>query len=98
MSEVPKDKNIAAQWLLEPAEPIINHMNSDHASSIVASLNAFHEIMDKDARMVKLEVIGYNIKSKDKQFFIPFLRDCKCVEEYKAELIKQAQLYRSFEF
>ena len=72
MPEVLNDKNIAAQWLLESAERIIGRMNSDHASSIVASLNAFHEIMDKDARMVKLEVIGYNIKSKDKQFFIPF--------------------------
>ena len=98
MSEVLNDKNIAAQWLLESAERIIGRMNSDHASSIVASLNAFHEIMDKDAKMVKLEVNGYHIKSKDKQFFMPFSRDCKCVKEYKAELIKQAQLYRSFGF
>ena len=98
MSEILKDDNIVPQWLLESAERIIGHMNSDHVSSIVASLNAFHEIMDKDAKMVKLEVNGYHIQSKDKQFFIPFLRDCKCVEEYKAELIKQAQLYRSFGF
>ena len=98
MSEVLKDENVGPQWLLESAERIIGHMNSDHANSIVASLNAFHEIMDKHAKMVNLEVNGYHIQSRGKQFFIPFSRDCHCVEEYKAELIKQAQLYRSFEF
>ena len=71
-------------------------MNSDHANSIISSLNVLYEIKNKSAKIMILEVDGYHILSNGERHFIPFSRNCKSVEEYKTELIKQAQLYRSF--
>ena len=97
MSEgLSNNNNNLPPWLSESANRIIDHMNLDHADSIAASLNALYEVKDKNAKMVKLETDGYHICSNDEYFFIPFSRKCNSVEEYKAELIKQAQLYRSF--
>ena len=72
-------------------------MNADHRKTLAASLNALYEIQDKAAIMVKLEVNGYHIKSEENVFFIPFSRDCNSREVHKLELIKHAQLYKSFE-
>ena len=47
--------------------------------------------------MVKLEVHVYDIKSEENIFFIPFFRGFNSREKYKLELIKHAQLYKSFE-
>ena len=85
------------KWLQECSEQIMDHMNVDHRNVLSASLNALYAIQDKKAKMVKLEVNGYHINSKGKSFFIPFSRVCNSREEYKSELIKHAQLYRSFE-
>ncbi len=96
MSDDLNDDNRLPQWLRDSSDRIINHMNSDHANSIISSLNVIYEIKDTSAKMVNLEVDGYHILSNGELYFIPFSRNCKSVEEYKTELIKQAQLYRSF--
>ena len=91
------DEDDVPKWLQECLEQIIEHLSADHRNSLSAPLNALYEIQDKEAKMVKLEVHGYHIKSEENIFFIPFSRGCNSREEYKLELIKHAQLYKSFE-
>ena len=96
MSEGLSNNNNFPPWLSESANRIIDHMNLDHADPLAASLISLYEVKDKNAKMVKLETDGYHIYSNDEYFFIPFSRKCNSVEEYKAELIKQFRIYRSF--
>ena len=84
-------------WLSEAADRIIGHMNSDHLNSIVSTLNAQFGIKDPLARMVRLERDGYYISSNGKIYFAKFARKCSSIDEYREELIKQAQIYRDYE-
>ena len=47
--------------------------------------------------MEELQVNGYFVLSNQKLFFLEFERVCYSVDEYKAELIKHAKKYRSYE-
>ena len=85
------------EWLFEASKRIIEHMNEDHSNSIVSTLNAQHGVTDKKARMEKLELNGYFASSKEKLYFLEFEQVCNSAEEYKAELIKHAKQYRSYE-
>ena len=87
----------APEWLLKASDRIIEHMNEDHSNSIVSTLNAQHDIKDKNAKMEKLEVNGYFASSNQKLYFLEFEQVCNSAEEYKAELIKHAEKYREFE-
>ena len=84
-------------WLSEASAAIIKHMNDDHSNSIVSTLNAQHGIKDKNAKMEKLQVNGYFALSNQKLYFLEFEQVCNSAEEYKAELIKHAKKYRSYE-
>ena len=98
---------IYPHWLIEAAPRIIKHMNEDHANSIASTLNGQYGIQDKNAKMDNLEVDGYYIQSDGSLYFAKFTKSCEnfakftksCVsiEEYKAELVKHAHLYRDFE-
>ena len=68
------DEDDVPKQLQEWSEQIIEHLNADHRNSLPASLNALQENQNKEAKMVKLEVHGYNIKSEENIFFIPFSR------------------------
>ena len=84
-------------WLMNASDRIIEHMNDDHSNSIISTLNAQHGIKDKNAKMEELQVNGYFVLSNQKLYFLEFERVCKSAEEYKAELIKHAKKYRSYE-
>ena len=84
-------------WLMNASDRIIEHMNDDHSNSITSALNAQHGIKDKNAKMEELQVNGYFVLSNQKLFFLEFERVCYSVDEYKAELIKHAKKYRSYE-
>ena len=84
-------------WLMNASDRIIEHMNNDHSNSIISTLNAQHGIKDKNAKMEKLEVNGYFVLSNQKLYFLEFEQVCNSAEEYKAELIKHAKKYRSYE-
>ena len=90
------DSNVP-EWLLNASFRIIEHMNEDHSNSIVSTLNAQHGIKDKNAKMEKLQVNGYFALSNQKLYFLEFEQVCNSAEEYKAELIKHAKRYRSYE-
>ena len=85
------------KWLLEAADRIMVHMNSDHSNSIVSTLNAQFGIKDKMAKMESLQIDGYHISSNDKLYFAKFTKKCDSVDEYREELINHAQIYRNFE-
>ena len=85
------------EWLLNASNRIIEHMNEDHSNSIVSTLNAQHGIKDKNAKMEKLQANGYFALSNQKLYFLKFEQICNSPEEYKAELIKHAKQYRSYE-
>ena len=85
------------RWLIEAAPRIIKHMNEDHANSIISTLNGQHGIKDKNAKMYTLELNGYYILSNGELYFVKFSKVCASPEEYKAELVKHAHLYRDFE-
>ena len=87
----------APEWLLNASFRIIEHMNEDHSNSIVSTLNAQHGIKDKNAKMEKLQVNGYFALSNQKSYFLEFQQVCNSAQEYKAELIKQAKKYKSYE-
>ncbi len=87
----------APEWLLKASDRIIEHMNDDHSNSIVSTLNAQHDIKDKNAKMEKLEVNGYFALSNQKLYFLEFEQVCNSAEEYKVELIKHAKKYRGYE-
>ena len=87
----------APSWLMNASDRIIEHMNNDHSNSIISTLNAQHGIKDKNAKMEELEVNGYFVLSNQKLYFLEFERVCNSAEEYKAELIKHAKKYRSYE-
>ena len=72
-------------------------MNEDHSNSIVSTLNAQHGIKDKNAKMKELQVNGYFVLSNQKLYFLEFEQFCNSTEQYKAELIKHAKKYRSYE-
>ena len=59
------DEGSVPKWLQDCSEQIIDHINIDHRNSLSESLNASHEIRDKAAKMVKLEVNGYPISSEE---------------------------------
>ena len=90
------DSNVP-EWLLNASFRIIEHMNEDHSNSIVSTLNAQHGIKDKNAKMQKLQVNGYFALSNQKLYFLEFQQVCNSAQEYKAELIKQAKKYKSYE-
>ena len=85
------------KWLTNVSNGIIEHMNKDHSNSIVSTLHAQHGIKDKNAKMAKLEVHGYYVKSKNKQYFLEFKKSCNSLDQYKTELIRNAKKYRSYE-
>ena len=85
------------KWLTSVSNGIIEHMNNDHSNSIVSTLHAQHGIKDKNAKMSKLEVHGYYVKSKNKQYFLEFKNSCNSLDQYKTELIRNAKKYRSYE-
>ncbi len=91
------DKEALPTWLLQAADRIVDHMNSDHSNSIVSTLHARFGIKDPAARMENLKVDGYYISSGENLYFAKFTRKCSSVDEYREELIKHAQLYRDFE-
>ena len=90
------DSNVP-EWLLNASFTIIEHMNEDHFNSNVSTLNAQHGIKDKNAKMKKLQVNGYFALSNQKLYFLEFQQVCNSAQEYKAELIKHAKKYRSYE-
>ena len=85
------------KWLTSVSNGIIEHMNNDHSNSIVSTLHAQHGIKDKNAKMSKLEVHGYYVKSKNKQYFLEFKNSCNSLDQYKTELIRNAKKYRNYE-
>ena len=84
-------------WLMNASDRIIEHMNDDHSNSIISTLNAQHGIKDKNAKMEELQVNGYFVSSNQKLYFLEFEQVCNSAEEYKAEFIKHAKKYRSYE-
>ena len=90
------DSNVP-EWLLNASFRIIEHMNEDHSNSIVSTLNAQHGIKDKNAKMEELQVNGYFALSNQKLYFLEFQQVCKSVQEDKAEPIKHAKKYKSYE-
>ena len=84
-------------WLMNASNRIIEHMNADHNNSIVSTLNAQHGIKDKNAKMEELQVNGYFALSNQKLYFLEFQQVCNSAQEYKAELIKHAKKYKSYE-
>ena len=91
------DDNKVPEWLSKASNRIIEHMNEDHSNSIVSTLNAQHGIKDKNAKMKELQVYGYFALSNQKLYFLEFEQVCNSAEEYKAELIKHAKKYKSYE-
>ena len=91
------NNNKVPEWLSKASKRIIEHMNDDHSNSIVSTLNAQHGIKDKNAKMKELQVNGYFVISNQKLYFLEFEQVCNSTEQYKAELIKHAKKYRSYE-
>ena len=85
------------EWLTSVSNGIIEHMNKDHSNSIVSTLHAQHGIKDKNAKMLKLKVNGYYVKSKKKVYFLEFKKSCNSLGQYKTELIRNAKKYRNYE-
>ena len=48
-------------------------------------------------KMQKLQVNGYFALSNQKLYFLEFQQVCNSAQEYKAELIKHANKYKSYE-
>ena len=93
-----KNRNrISDDWLTKYAPRVIKHMNEDHQSTIVSTLNAQRKIKDPDAKMVELRHDGYFALSNGVRFFLNFEKTCESPEEYKKELVKNAKKYRSYE-
>ena len=72
---------------------IMSHMNKDHSESIIASLNAQHNLTCSNAVMISLTIDGYYVKTDDRIFFVSFDKPCFTRESYKEMLVKQAKLY-----
>ena len=85
------------KWLNTISKGVISHMNEDHSNTIVSTLHAQIGLKDKAAKMISLQVNGYIVSSKGKNYFLTFEKECSNADEYKAELIKNAKKYRSFE-
>ena len=85
------------EWLSKVSDGVIDHMNKDHANSIVSTLHAQYGIKDRHAKMSKLEVNGYYAKSKNKLYFLKFKKNCNSLNQYKTELIRNAKKYRNYE-
>ena len=85
------------EWLLNASNRIIEQMNEDHSNSIVSTSNVQHGIKNKNVKMEELQVNGYYALSNQKLYFLEFEQICNSAEEYKAELIKHAKKYRSYE-
>jgi len=85
------------EWLIEFSKDIIEHMNKDHSNSIVSTLHAQHGVKDKNAKMFKLDINGYYVKSNNKLYFLKFKKNCSSLKKYKTELIRNAKKYRKFE-
>tara|TARA_Y100001970_G_scaffold631_1_gene723 strand:+ start:687 stop:1415 length:729 start_codon:yes stop_codon:yes gene_type:complete len=73
---------------------IIDHMNVDHADTIVSALKAQHGVVDNTAKMMLLTIDGYYLKSKSGIYFIKFPYVCSNAKEYKEALIELAKKYK----
>ena len=89
-------KYVEPKWK-KGEQAIIDHMNEDHLNSICSTLSAQHDIEDKNAKMLSLNMDGYYVKSDKKIYFIEFDHPCLTMQEYKKMLVKQANDYREFE-
>ena len=84
------------EWI--PAEKeIIEHMNQDHSKSIISTLSAQHNLKDKKAKMIELNIDGFYCESHNKIYFLNFKRPCFTVDEIRKELIVQARENRAHE-
>ena len=88
-----KNENIPT-WSTEASIGIIEHMNDDHADVIVAALYGQHGILDREAKMHKLETAGYYVVSNSRAYFLNFDDHCNSAEEYKQALIRHAREYK----
>ena len=90
----------ASKWIDESPgwskseDSIIKHMNEDHSDTVIAALNAQHDINDKSAKMVQLTIDGYYLRTKSKLYFIKFSKTCHSSKEYKDELVALAKQYK----
>ena len=91
--QMQKNENIPT-WLTEASIGIIEHMNDDHADVIVATLYGQHGILDREAKMHKLETGGYYVVSNSRTYFLNFDDHCNSAEEYKQALIRHAREYK----
>lgn len=89
-------KDINPGWI-KSENSIIDHMNKDHSKSIQSSLNAHHNIKDKESKIIRLTIDGYYVKCKEGIFFIQFRSLCNTAEQYKDQLVAQAKKYKEFE-
>ncbi len=85
------------EWLNNASESIIEHMNKEHSNSIISTLHAQHGVKDKNAKMSKLNINGYYVKSNNKYYFLQFKKICNSLDQYKTELIRNAKKYRNYE-
>lgn len=89
-------KENTPEWI-QAEDEIISHMNKDHSKSITSTLSAQHNVIDKDAKIVYLNIDGCYVESQNKIYFLNFKRPCFTVEEIRKEFVVQARENREFE-
>jgi len=81
--------------LADAAAGIIQHMNTDHASSLVLLARAFAEIESEEAVMTSVDRLGFHVRLKTADGMrgarIAFLREARSTAEARKVLIEMTE-------
>lgn len=93
---------IAAESYLAPAYPIadaegdvIEHMNNDHAHSLLDYCRYIHGKTPASAEMIGIDCDGFDVRADSEILRFEFATEAKDANEARVELVKLAQASRS---
>jgi len=78
----------ASPWDFSSEKNMIEHMNDDHQDAMSLILTHHHGIEDEVPLMTGVVTDGFYIRSKDKNYYVPFENVCSKQEDVRMELVR----------
>lgn len=78
----------ASPWDFDAEKHMIEHMNEDHQDAMALILAQHHNIHDETPTMTGVVTDGFYMRSKDKNYFVPFENACTEQGSVRMELVR----------
>jgi hypothetical protein len=82
----------SAAGALETAElRIIEHMNTDHADSLVAYCKHYFDQNGANPHMIAVDSEGFTVRTKKSDLYFAFEKECKSAEDVRSEMVRMSK-------